>query len=316
MAKIKEIDRKRLEKTGFRFIGKHSAIKTCEWTRKSLKSSAFCYKQKFYDIQTHQCLQMTPAFQFCTHRCLFCWRDISVTYPKWSGKSDEPKFILNKAIEEREGLLQGFKGNPSVSLKKFNEAVSVKQVAISLAGEPTLYPRLPELIDEIKSRGMTSFLVTNGTQPQMLRKILKHEPTQLYITLPAPDEKTYEKTCQPIIKGGWKKIQKSLSILKKFKCKTVIRLTLVKDLNFNSPEKYAILIKKYKPSFVEIKAFMSVGYSRQRLPYSAMPLHSEIRKFAESIINKSGYAFANEKSDSRVVLLKSVNSSKKIDKTN
>ena len=306
MSKLKEMDKKRLEKTGFRFVGDHSAVKTCEWTRKAVAEKGYCYKQKFYGIQTHQCLQMTPAFQFCTHRCLFCWRDISITHHKWSGKADEPKFILDNAIAERKELLQGFKGNPSVNSKKFEEAVSVKQVAISLAGEPTLYPKLPELVDEINSRGMTSFLVSNGTQPQMIKKLLKHQPTQLYITLPAPDEKTYLKTCQPLIKDGWKKLMKSLALLKKFRCNTVVRLTLVKKLNFIKPEGYARIIRKSKPKFVEVKSFMAVGYSRQRLPYSAMPMHQEIRKFSKTIAKKSGYCITDEKSDSRVVLLKKI----------
>jgi len=49
---------------------------------------------------------------------------------------------------------------------------------------------------------------------------------------------------------------------------------------------------------------MSVGFSRQRLPYSVMPLHEEIKEFAEKITDCIGYKFADEKKDSRVALLK------------
>ena len=52
--------------------------------------------------------------------------------------------------------------------------------AISLTGEPTLYPKLPELIKEIHSRGKTSFLVTNGQHPEVLQKLkidhIIHQP--------------------------------------------------------------------------------------------------------------------------------------------
>ena len=40
--------KKLMEKQGYRFIGNHSAVKTCEWTKKSLINKGSCYKQKFY----------------------------------------------------------------------------------------------------------------------------------------------------------------------------------------------------------------------------------------------------------------------------
>lgn len=305
---IKEEDIKRLEDAGFRFLGKykHSAIKTCEWTRKALRGDGFCYKQKFYGIASHRCLQFTPSLPFCTHRCIFCWRDTSITYPRWIGGVDKPKDLLDEAIEKQREILQGFKGNPKVNLQKFYEAMLPNQIAISLAGEPTLYPKLPYLIDETKERGMSSFLVSNGTVPTMIRKLLKHTPTQIYITLPAPNEEIYIKTCNPILKDSWKRIMKSLSLLKYFdeKARTVIRLTLVKDLNFVDPESYGKIIKEFQPQFVEVKSFMSVGFARARLPYEAMPLHEEIKKFSKEIAKYSKYKIFDEKKESRVVLLK------------
>ena len=127
--------------------------------------------------------------------------------------------------------------------KRYKEAQKPKHFAISLAGEPTLYPKLPELIKEIHSRNMTSFLVTNGTNPSMIKKLIKNQPTQLYLTLPAPDEKTYEKVCSPLARNQWKKIIETSKLLKKFK-RSTIRLTLVKGFNMIKPEKYAELIDK------------------------------------------------------------------------
>lgn len=305
---MKEEDIKRLEDAGFRFLGryKHSAIKTCEWTRKSLGGKGFCYKQKFYGIASHRCLQFTPALPFCTHRCLFCWRDINITYPKWIGGIDKPSDILKEAIEKHREILQGFKGNPRVDKQKFYEAMLPNQIAISLAGEPTLYPKLPELIEETKKLSMSSFLVTNGTNPRMIKKLIKHAPTQLYVTLPAPNEEIYLKTCQPIIKNSWKKIMESLSLLKSFKdiSRTVIRLTLVKNLNFINEKEYGRIIEESSPNYVEVKSFMSVGFARKRLPYEAMPLHEEIKKFAKNLTRYCNYKIVDEKKESRVVLLK------------
>ncbi|MEM5828915.1 MAG: 4-demethylwyosine synthase TYW1 [Candidatus Aenigmatarchaeota archaeon] len=305
---IKEGDIKRLEDAGFRFLGKykHSAIKTCEWTRKALRNDGFCYKQKFYGIASHRCLQFTPALPFCTHRCLFCWRDINITYPKWRGGIDKPKEIIKEAIEKQREILQGFKGNPKVDKQKFYEAMLPNQIAISLAGEPTLYPKLPELINETKKLGLSSFLVTNGTIPNMIKKLTKNPPTQLYITLPAPNEEIYIKTCNPFLKDGWKRIMRSLSLLKSFEynARTVVRLTLVKNLNFLEPNGYGKIIREFQPQFVEVKSFMSVGFARARLPYEAMPLHEEIKKFSKSLAKFCNYKIIDEKKESRVTLLK------------
>lgn len=302
---MKDASRKKLEKIGYRFVGpsRHAAVKTCEWTRNAIRGKGFCYKQKFYGINTHRCMQLAVGVEYCNHRCLFCWRDTNITIPKWSGKADDPKEIVDSAIDAQREILQGFGGNQKADKKLFNESLNPNQVAVSLAGEPTLYPKLPELIDEIKKRNMTAFLVSNGTNPEMIKSLLNHQPTNLYITLPAPDEKTYLKTCRPLINGGWKRIMESLSLLKDFDCNTVIRLTLVRNLNFVNPDGYARIIKKYQPKFAEIKSFMAVGFSRQRLEYSDMPLHPEIKKFSEIIAKESGYDFIDEKPGSRVVLL-------------
>lgn len=301
------VSRKKAEdlyKQGYRLVGKHSAVKACMWTKKSLRGEGYCYKQKFYDTVTHRCVQMTPALDTCTHRCVWCWRDIDFTKPKFLGKVDGPKLIVDECIKANVKYLQGFGGNKKTDIGKFKEINKPEQFAISLTGEPTLYPKLPELILELRDREINQFLVTNGTNPSMLKKLLdkKAQPTQLYITLPAPDEKAYLKVCRPLIKNGWKKILKSLALLKKFK-RNVVRLTLVKGLNMVRPEKYAWLIKRYKPKYVECKAYMWVGYSQKRLKKENMPLHSEIKEFAKKIAKYSGYKIKDEKKESRVVLL-------------
>ena len=295
-----ELKIKDLEKQGYRIVGNHSAIKVCSWTKQAIRGQDVCYKNTFYGIPTWQCVQMTPSF-ICNHRCQFCWRDIDFTPTKWDGKIDSPKDIVDGCIEQHKKYLMGFWGNEKVSKKRIQEAMHPKQFAISLAGEPTSYPKLPELIDEITSRKMTAFLVSNGTNPVMIKKLITHQPTQLYITLPAPDEETYKKVCNPLLKGGWKKILVSLKLLKHFK-RSTIRLTLVKNLNMTHPEKYAELLNNIGFNFLELKAYMNVGYSKQRLEMSHMPLHSEIKEFAEKICTLANLKIIDEKQNSRVIL--------------
>jgi tRNA wybutosine-synthesizing protein 1 len=301
---IENLKRKDLCNQGYKLVGNHSAVKICEWTKRSLRGENCCYKEQFYDTKSHRCVQMTPAINTCTHRCLFCWRDIDFTKPKWFGKVDDPKSIVDGCIKQFQKGLEGYKGYKKVDMKKFKQTFKPKQFAISLSGEPTLYPKLPELILELKKRKINSFLVTNGTNPSMLKKLLqkKAQPTQLYITLPAPDEETYIKICNPLIKDGWKKINESLKVMVKFK-RNVMRLTLVKNLNMIKPEKYSEIIKKYKPSKIECKAYMHLGHSRSRLEIYCMPYYEDIKEFTENLAKLSGYKIIDEKKDSRVFLL-------------
>ena len=293
-----------LYRQGYRIVGSHSAVKACMWTKKAIRGEGYCYKQKFYDTITHRCVQMTPALDVCTHRCVWCWRDIEFTKPGWKGKIDGPSLIVDECIKANTKYLYGFGGSKKTDFKKYNEINKPQQFAISLTGEPTMYPKLPELILELRERGINQFLVTNGTQPAMLKKLLDKnaQPTQLYITLPAPNEIVYLKACRPLIKNGWGRILKSLALVSSFK-RNVIRLTLARDINMMNPEKYAGMIKKYKPMYVECKAYMWVGYSKNRLEQRNMPLHPEIKEFANKVAEYSGYKVKDEKKESRVVLL-------------
>lgn len=302
-----------LEKQGYRLVGNHSAIKLCMWTKKAIKCEDVCYKKTFYGIETHRCIQMTPALPFCGHRCVFCWRDIEFTKPKWEGPIDEPKDIVDGCIEAQIKYLQGFGGNDKADPIKYAESLKPLHFALSLSGEPTLYPKLPELITEINSRGMTTFLVTNGTNPEMLKKLQNHEPTQLYLTLPAPDKEIYLKTCLPMIKNGWETIQESIKVYNTINTRKTIRLTLVKNVNLIKPEKYAELFKNINADFFELKAYVWVGHSRKNLPIESMPKHEDIIKFAKEIIkNYPELKIIDEKKESRVILLAKQNTKNRI----
>ena len=193
---------KDLEKQGYRFTGKHSSVKICTWTKKSLLDEGVCYKERFYGIRSYLCCQMTPCM-FCSNTCLYCWRDMdSFTGLKIGGKIDEPKEIIDNCIKKQRELLNGFPGNKKINMKKFKEAQDPLHFAISLSGEPTIYPYLGELIDELFKMKKTSFLVTNGQFPNALKR-LSRLPTQLYVSLDAPTKQIYKKLDRPRLKDYW-----------------------------------------------------------------------------------------------------------------
>ena len=296
-----------LKNQKYHLVGQHSAVKRCRWLYESLVHNRPCYKQKFYGIKSHRCVQMTPTVLYCNMRCRFCWRiqsgDLAFKWDEMGfDKWDDPEEIVEGCIKAQLDILSGYKANPKADREKYREALTPRHAAISLTGEPTLYPRLGELIASFHKRGFTTFLVSNGTLPEALTQ-LGTEPTQLYISLCAYDKKTFAKACRPQIPKAWERLNETLSLLSSFKCPTVLRLTLVRHLNLGNPEQYARLIEKAHPTYVEPKAYMHVGYSQLRLGFENMPRHMEIRDFAVKLAKEIGYNFLEEAPESRVVLL-------------
>ncbi len=300
--KIQEL----LRKQHYRVVGNHSAVQICRWTKRSLRGEEVCYKEKFYGINSHRCCQMTPSVMWCQNKCVHCWRAIEHTIgKKIQGKIDSPSDIIDGCIREQRKLLEGFKINPKTkhktkskaNMKKWEEAQEPSQFAISLSGEPTIYPKIGELILELRKRGKTSFLVTNGLNPKVLKKIEKKNqlPTQLYISVNTPEEELYQKFHRSSEKDAWKKLNLSLEIMSKLrgKTRTIFRMNLVKDLNMNFEQipKYVQLIKKANPLFIEIKGFMSVGFARQRLGYERMPTDKEMELFVKELVKNLGKDF-------------------------
>ena len=296
----------KLEKSGYRFVGKHghAAVKTCHWTRQSISDKGVCYKEKFYGIKSHRCLQMSPAVPNCQQECEFCWRDLTYTQTSWQDEEyDEPKVIIDEAIAAQNQLLCGFYGNDKANKKKLEEMKNPNNAAISLAGEPTLYPKIDELIGEFNRRDFTTFVVSNGQCVEKLRN-LENDPYQLYLSLDAPSKKIFNDVCRPRINDAWLNLNESLETLSSFKSRTCIRNTCVRGKNMEQAEEYAKLIKKADPDFVEIKAYMCVGSSRERLTLDNMQTFDEVKQFEVEIGKYCGKEIVNESEVSRVVLLK------------
>jgi tRNA wybutosine-synthesizing protein 1 len=218
--------------------------------------------------------------------------------PDW----DSPEEVAQESLKAQAKILTGYNGHPKTNWKKFTEALTPKHVAISLAGEPTLYGRLGELIQTFHHKGFTTFLVSNGTVPSRLAE-LNEEPTQLYISVCAPNKETFKRVCRPQIPKAWEKLNETLGLLPSFRCPTVTRMTLVKGLNMEFVDGYADLVEKAEPTYIEAKAYMHVGFSGLRLDYKNMPSHREVNDFARYLAERTGYKIIDEAVESRVVLL-------------
>lgn len=289
--------RETLARQGYHIVGA-GAVKPCLWLNRSMRGGDQCYKHHFYGISSHRCVQATPTLE-CNHLCLHCWRPIDDPVPE--KEAMEPAEFLEGILAGQKRFLSGYGGAKTTDPSRLAEAREPKHIAISLMGEPTLYPYLKELIDLIRMRGMTSFLVSNATHPEVLADL---RPTQLYLSLNAPDEAQYTHVCRPA-RDFWPKIMESLEMLKEHCCRSVIRMTLASGLNMDRPQDYARLIAMAEPDFVEVKAYMHLGKSRDRLRRSAMPQHSEIMDFTKALGAATGYDLVADVPLSRVALLSS-----------
>lgn len=285
-----------LRHQGYQFFSPESsaALKPCLWCKRSLRGGEMCYKHQFYGIESHRCVQLTPTLR-CNQRCLFCWRSFEHEYPGERECTPEEILAGIKGLQKR--ALSGFKPSPYVTPERFAEALDPRHVAISLSGEPTLYSHLPELIDLLSGEGYSTFLVSNGTHPEVLDRC---RPFQMYVSLTAPCRETYLRICRPE-EDYWERLQESLVHLGSRR--SAIRITLVSGLNDEDPRSYARIIQDSGATFAEVKGYMFLGYSRKRLEKENMPGHSQVRKFAEEIARHAGYRIRDENPGSRVVCL-------------
>ncbi len=312
MSEMPQIIKEKMTHQGYHFVGKHSAVKICEYTASSIEGKTLCYKYTFYGIHSWQCIQSTPAIG-CDLGCRFCWRlipeEIGVNWNELNAvdKWDDPDSIVEGMIKEQQRIVSGYKSGADTDLKKkrWEEARRPRHVALSLTGEPTFYPKMSGLLKAFHKKGISTFLVTNGTLPEAIAK-LDPLPTQLYISVEAPDKETYQKVTRPKIPDAWERYLKTLSMLKTLKTRTVLRMTLVKGLNMDNIEGYASLVKLAQPNYVEVKGFSFIGGARgesRGLSLSSMPSHEEIKEYAHRLAELTGYKETSEHKPSRIVLL-------------
>jgi tRNA wybutosine-synthesizing protein 1 len=295
----------------YHLAGQHSAAKLCHWAGSALKGGEGCYKHKFYGIASHRCLQCTPVLLFCNHACVFCWRFMPEKERYGCvGKEfrwDTPGKIAEWLVEAQKDIVSGFGGSPKVRKRLYEEARAPKHAALSLTGEPAMYPHLEKLLQEFRRRGMTTFLVTNGTFPERVEK-WKTLPTQFYVSMVAPNEEVYKMAIRPSAAGLWEKYLKTLELMPAIgkKTRTVLRMTLCRGVNDSGLEGYAAQIKTAQPHYVEVKSMVLVGGARnpeRGLAQESMLSMEEIEAIGKKLAKMTGYLASESHAPSRVMLL-------------
>lgn len=293
-------------------VADHSTVELCHWTKKSFKNEGDCYKHKFYGISTHRCMEFSPAGMYCENRCVYCWRPMEFYESLEMDPKNvaEPEQVVSKLMEERRKLIMGYYGDSRNDKSRLDESLLPAHYAISLSGEPTMYPKLPELIKYLKSLKETKsiFLVTNGQEPDMIRRLKKEDalPTQLYLSTNAADYESFMKINRPRYKDSWQRWNETLQILKELDTRTALRITLIRDYNTNQNMigPFAEMILESSPHFIEVKSYMHIGRSTNRLDRSNMLEMDEVRQIATQIAKQSKiFSVMDESFVSRIVVL-------------
>jgi tRNA wybutosine-synthesizing protein 1 len=303
-----------LTKQGYTIVGSHSGVKICRWTKSALRGRGSCYKNSFYGIASHLCMETTPSLS-CSNKCVFCWRHgtnpVSTT---WRWQVDDPQMIFDGAKEGHYKKIKMMRGVPGVRSERFEEAMKIRHCALSLVGEPIFYPRINEFVDLLHGEQISSFLVCNAQHPQQLRDLKR--VTQLYVSIDASNKDSLRKIDRPLHRDFWERFQECLDILKEkqFIQRTVFRLTLVKGFNVeDEAEGYADLVMKGLPCFVEVKGVTYCGTSSSAsagLTMQNVPFYEEVVQFVEALdaaLAKRGleYGIAAEHEHSCCILLAS-----------
>ena len=222
----------------------------------------------------------------------------------------EPEDIMRKLMEERRKLIVGHYGDPSQDKQKIEESLTPSHYAISLSGEPTMYPKLPELIKYLKSLEATKsiFLVTNGQEPEMIQRLADADalPNQLYLSTNAADYDSFLKINRPRYEDSWNRWNKTLEMLADLDTRTVLRVTLIRD--WNNLDKmiggFASIFERSNAHFIELKSYMHIGRSTNRLEYENMVEMDDVREFSKQIVNHSDrFQVMDESQVSRIVVL-------------
>ncbi|XP_031719332.1 S-adenosyl-L-methionine-dependent tRNA 4-demethylwyosine synthase TYW1 isoform X1 [Anarrhichthys ocellatus] len=295
--------RKALTKQGYKLIGSHSGVKLCRWTKSMLRGRGGCYKHTFYGIESHRCMETTPSLA-CANKCVFCWRHhTNPVGTEWRWKMDPAEKILQEAMEKHQSMIRQFRGVPGVKPERYEEGLAVKHCALSLVGEPIMYPEINIFIRLLHSHRISSFLVTNAQFPQEIGSLVP--VTQLYVSVDASTKDSLKKIDRPLFKDFWPRFLGSLRALGEKRQRTVYRLTLVKAWNVEEMQSYSELIALGQPDFIEVKGVTYCGESAaSSLTMANVPWHQEVVAFVQQLADMlPQYEIACEHEHSNCLLI-------------
>lgn len=303
-----------LTKQGYAIVGSHSGVKICRWTKSALRGRGSCYKYSLYGINSHQCMETTPSLS-CSNKCVFCWRHgTNPVGTTWRWVVDPPDLIFEGVKKNHYHKIKMMRGMPGVRAERYSEALRIRHCALSLVGEPIFYPYINEFLALLHGERISSFLVCNAQHPDQLADL--KAVTQLYVSIDASNKESLRKIDRPLHRDYWERFQRCLDILreKRFRHRTVYRLTLVKGFNVeDEAEGYAQLIERGLPCFVEVKGVTYCGTSTSSnagLTMSNVPYYWEVCDFVRALEKKLkekglNYGIAAEHAHSCCILLAS-----------
>ncbi|HUV81034.1 MAG TPA: anaerobic ribonucleoside-triphosphate reductase activating protein [Patescibacteria group bacterium] len=144
----------------------------------------------------------------CNFRCPFCYSSELVLPEKIKRQPIISSRDFFKFLEKRKGLLEG---------------------VVICGGEPTLNEDLPQFCRKIKKLGYSVKIDTNGSNPEMLKKLIESGLADyIAMDIKAPKEE-YDESAG--VKVDVEKIQKSIDILKEGKVDYEFRSTIVPGLH-------------------------------------------------------------------------------------
>ncbi|MCG3698024.1 radical SAM protein [Aliarcobacter butzleri] len=209
-------------------------------------------------------IDLSPSKKQCNFDCLYCELEGSKTVDKMDTFPSVDEII--KAIKE------SFKNHPKIDV-----------ITITCNGEPTLYPKLSELIDEInKIKGETKTLIlSNGStiyKKEIFEALLKIDIVKL--SLDCISEKCFKKLDRQNKSVEIEKIVPSMiEFSQKTKKDFVLEVLFVKDIN-DKDEEIELLFnatKQINPKRIDI------GTIDRPPAYKVNPVSYE---FLEDVANK------------------------------
>ncbi|WP_323658450.1 radical SAM protein [Aliarcobacter butzleri] len=209
-------------------------------------------------------IDLSPSKKQCNFDCLYCELEGAKTVDKMDTFPSVDKII--KAIKE------SFKNHPKIDV-----------ITITCNGEPTLYPKLSELIDEInKIKGETKTLIlSNGStiyKKEIFDTLLKIDIVKL--SLDCISEKCFKKLDRQNKSVEIDKIVPSMiEFSQKTKKDFVLEVLFVKDIN-DKDEEIELLFnaaKQINPKRIDI------GTIDRPPAYKVNPVNYE---FLEDVANK------------------------------
>lgn len=77
---------------------------------------------------------------------------------EWRWVVDDPAMIVSESVRKHQRLVKQLRGLPGLRLDRWAEAFTVRHCALSLVGEPIMYPHINALVRLLHERRISTFL--------------------------------------------------------------------------------------------------------------------------------------------------------------